>query len=111
MPKKKKIEEKKVQNEEPLNENVMLNKEQRLEVLVSHLEVDLIKKDIQAIHNKAEFLEREKMICNLKISDLKSKLTRKQLDHKDIIDQIGRQIGVDLKNSVINQETGEINFV
>lgn len=88
-----------------------LSKEQLLTIKNAHLERDAVQKDILGLHNKIQYLERERTICNLQMSDLKGRATMKDKEHKDIIKEIGDRIGVDLKDSVINQESGEITFV
>ena len=92
------------------SDGLFLSKEQRLEIAVSHLEREVIKKEIQSMHNKISYLERDKVICNLQMSDLKARSIRKDRDHKDLIESIGRKLGVDLRNSLINPESGEVTL-
>ena len=94
-----------------ISKNKFLSKEQLLTIKNVHLEREAVKKDILALHNKIECLDRDRTICTLQMSDLKSKSVVKDREHQEIIDEISRSIGVDLKDSVINQESGEVTFV
>jgi len=88
-----------------------LSKETLLELKLSHLELEFLKKEIQILIGRVETIERDKMIFNLKISDFKHSQLRKEREHKELISSIGAKLGIDLKNATINQETGEINFI
>jgi hypothetical protein len=97
--------------EEGFDDGILkLSDTQRLELMVSHLKRENIKQTIKAEHNRTEFLEREGIICKLRISDLKAQLKRLDRDHQDFIEDVGRKLGVILKNAVINPETGEIQL-
>lgn len=97
--------------EEGFDDGILkLSDTQRLELMVSHLKRENIKQTIKAEHNRTEFLEREGIICKLRISDLKAQLKRLDRNHQDFIEDVGRKLGVILKNAVINPETGEIQL-
>jgi hypothetical protein len=85
--------------------------EQLLQIKISHLEGDIINNDIKACNFEVQAIDRSKVIANLKLSDLKAQLTRKSRGHKELIEDISRKAGVNLRNSTINYETGEVNFV
>lgn len=111
MVKKKKIGQEPIKEGfEELNDGLRLSKEQLLTIRVSHLEREFLQKDVESKFRQTEILERDKTIANLQLSDLKAKLTRKTHEHKELIEEIGRKLGVDLKNTTINPETGEVTL-
>ena len=96
--------------EEEFNEEVRLSEVQRLQLMVSHLEQENVKKEISALHNKTEFLEREKAICKMRINDLKSRVAKGERNHQELIGEIGRKLGVKMKDAVVDMETGLVTF-
>lgn len=98
------------QEMQEINDGLKLSKEQLLTLRISHLEREFLQKEVESKFRHTEILERDKTIANLQLSDLKSKLTRKGIEHKALIEEMGRKLGIDLKNSSINPETGEITL-
>lgn len=84
MPRKKKetkVSEKEAQEIEALKSNtITLSEEDRLKIMVSNLQMDNIKKTIEARHSKSEFLERERLLIANEIRDQKIALEKLSLN-------------------------------
>lgn len=91
-------------------DDVVLTKEQLLEIKNSHLERECINKDTKIFFTEIQLLDRQKELSNLRMSDMKARATMKDRDHKDLIEDIGRKVGVSLLDSQINFETGKVTF-
>jgi len=106
----KKEATKKPENKQDLDLGIpTLSNEQRLELMVSNLTRENIKGTITAEHNRSEFLERERLLCKLKISDFKARLTAHDKKHKSMIEEFGRKLGVMIDDdSAIDPITGQI---
>lgn len=96
--------------EDNLDADLCLSNEDRLRLIVSMMERDLTVKEMAALHNKIETLDREKTIMNLKMSDLQAVKKKRERDHNELIADLGRKMGVNLKNSTICPESGKITF-
>lgn len=91
-------------------DDVFLTKEQLLEIRCSHLERDNIQKEEKILFAEIQLIERHKELMNLKLNDVKAKSVVKSREHKELINEIGRRVGINLNNSLINFETGKVTF-
>lgn len=91
-------------------DDVKLSREQLFEIRCSHLERENLQRDMKNLYTELQLKDREKELMNLRLSDLKTKLVIKDRDHKEVIESIGRKLGVSLLDSQINFETGKVTF-
>lgn len=114
MAKKKVIKEETIQKEIETNlggeSEKYITNEQRLELVVSTMERELVLKDIQVLNSKMESLDREKTILSLRLIDLQAAKRSKERSHSELVDSIGRRLGINLKGNSICPETGKITF-
>ncbi len=99
-----------INDEQIFCDDLILTKEQLLEIKCSHLERENITKDLKVAFTEIQAIDRQKELMNLRISDIKNASTVKDRQHKELIEDIGRRVGNSLLDSQINFETGKVTF-
>lgn len=75
---------------------------------MNHMEMELLKKDLQNVGLQIENYERAKITATLQRNDIKNKIKKLEIMHAEFLDDTLRKTGIDLKNIIINPETREI---
>jgi len=75
---------------------------------MNHMQMELLKKDLQNVGLQVENFERAKITATLQRNDIKNKIKKLEIAHQEFLENTKRKTGLDLKAIVINPETREI---
>lgn len=85
-----------------------ISREDYLEIKLNHLEREKLMTEVQNVALQVESIDRQKIILNLTKDDLRNKLKKIEIRHKDLLDEIRVRTGVTILGKTINPETLEV---
>jgi len=96
--------------EDSLNESVgqFINKEIYLELRNNHLQLELLKSEMNKLVLDMQLLEREKLLKNLKKDEFRNKISDVEAQHQAFLEKVKKEHKIDLRNKSINPETYEV---